>query len=357
MVPERDVLQIRRLAEDGLTVSAIARLTGHDRKTIQRYRDGAQAKVAAKPSCLEPYQDFLAARLTSGPSVTAKDLFDEIAADGFDRSYQTLVRQLRAHGLRPEAAAVGDTPARRPAPPPGEEIQWGWVELQEPQWGSRAHLLVGVLSFSRRCRAVISDGTTVAHLAEAVHRVLDRLGGTPSAWRADGIVVDDQRFGPTRRTMVRLARHYDAELRPARGAARERRPIADAKRYVVSSWATKTPVTSVGTAQADLDDWAMAVADQRKLGGVTIAALAAQEQLTRLPPVPFAAVIKQPAIVGSDGLVSLEGNRYAVAANHRGERVIVCARVGTLSVEILDESGRRLAKHRRAPLGAGVVAR
>jgi 4-amino-4-deoxy-L-arabinose transferase-like glycosyltransferase len=48
-----------------------------------------------------------------------------------------------------------------------------------------AYVLVGVLSFSGRCRAVISEGMTFAHLVDAIDGVLRRLGGTARAWRTD----------------------------------------------------------------------------------------------------------------------------------------------------------------------------
>ena len=68
---------------------------------------------------------------------------------------------------------------------PGEEIQWDWLELTETPWGEPAYVLVGALCFSGKCRAVICEGMTFAHLVDAIDGVLRRLGGTPRAWRTD----------------------------------------------------------------------------------------------------------------------------------------------------------------------------
>lgn len=68
---------------------------------------------------------------------------------------------------------------------PGEKIQWDWLELRDTPWREPAYVLVGALSFSGRCRAVISEGMTFGHLVDAIDGVLRRLGGTPRAWRTD----------------------------------------------------------------------------------------------------------------------------------------------------------------------------
>src|SRR4051812_25844320 len=80
--------------------------------------------------------------------------------------------------VRAPAAAARAAPALRGVPDgrarmtvelahePGEEIQLDWLELSETPWGEPAYVLVGALSFSGRCRGVISEGMTFAHLVE-----------------------------------------------------------------------------------------------------------------------------------------------------------------------------------------------
>lgn len=112
-------------------------------------------------------------------------LFREIAALGFERSYVTFVRELRRLGLRPRCEACrsgGHGASIELAHEPGEELQLDWLELTETPWGEPAYVLVGALCFSGKCRAVISEGMSFAHLAEAIDGVLRRLGGTPWAW-------------------------------------------------------------------------------------------------------------------------------------------------------------------------------
>jgi len=54
---------------------------------------------------------------------------------GYDRSYPTMTRALRARGLRPACEPCVPTKGRAVAViehPPGEETQWDWVELPDP---------------------------------------------------------------------------------------------------------------------------------------------------------------------------------------------------------------------------------
>jgi hypothetical protein len=139
---------------------------------------------------------------------------------------------------------------------------------------------------------------------------------------------------------------------PATPAAAHR-VVEKAIQYVTCSWWQTAPVSSLGQAQADLDRWAVAVADRRTRRGLTIAELADQEGLLGLPAAAFPAQLEVQRIVGRSALVAFEGNHYSVSPGLVGQTVMVTARVGELHVEILSTAGRRVARHRRALAGAG----
>jgi transposase len=358
MLSENDRAEIERLARRGSSVSAIARHTAHDRKTVRRVLAGVVSRPSPAPSCLEPFRAHLVARLATDPDTRASTLHRELAARGFDRSYVTFARQLRLLGLRRRvaagrAAAEQATPAR-----PGAEIQFGWLALAETPWGEPAFVLVGVLAYSGQCRAIISDGTSLAHLVEAIDGVLRRLGGTPRRWHADRM-ADIVTAGAGRLTaqFARVARHYGVDVRTGSGSGPGRRPIVErAMQYLTRSWWSAAPVSTIGQAQADLDRWAVAVADRRKRGARSIGELALEEGLGALPPFAFAARLEVQRLVSSAAFVAFEGNRYGVAPSLAGTPVTVAARVGELHVEI-SSAGRRVARHRRAPPGAGQALR
>ena len=134
-------------------------------------------------------------------------LFEELVPLGFDRSYPTLVREIRELGLRPACdccKAGGVNVTVGPEHAPGEELQLDWLELSETPWGEKAYVLVGALSHSGRVRGVFADGITFAHLIEALDGVLRRLGGTARWWRTDRMATVVYPAGPRIRIMCFL---------------------------------------------------------------------------------------------------------------------------------------------------------
>jgi transposase len=119
MLAEEDDVEIHALSARGWSVSAIARHTGRDRKTIRRYLtgDGGRQRRMPAPSSLEPWRGYIAARFVDDPHLPAVALLDELLAAGFRRSYQRLVRELRRTELRPvclvcEQMSSGTWPGR-----------------------------------------------------------------------------------------------------------------------------------------------------------------------------------------------------------------------------------------------------
>src|ERR687892_206029 len=106
MLTEEDDVEIHALARRGWSVSAIARHTGRDRKTVREY---------------------LVARFVDDAHVDGTVLYREVVELGFERSYVTFVRELRRLGLRPrcERCRTGAHGATvELVHEPGEEIQF-----------------------------------------------------------------------------------------------------------------------------------------------------------------------------------------------------------------------------------------
>ena len=76
-----------------------------------------------------------------------------------------------------------------------------------------------------------------------------------------------------------------------------------------------------------------------------------------LPAAPFPAELAVERSVDAKALVHFEGNRYSVPPELLGQLVTVRARLGELEVGIVSAAGRRVARHRRAPTGAGQTIR
>jgi transposase len=61
MLTQEDEVEIYALHARGWSVSAIARHTGRDRKTVRNYLHGGRPGREPGPSCLEPFSDYVAA--------------------------------------------------------------------------------------------------------------------------------------------------------------------------------------------------------------------------------------------------------------------------------------------------------
>ena len=71
----------------------------------------------------------------------------------------------------------------------------------------------------------------------------------------------------------------------------------------------------------------------------------------------FPAQLQVERVVGRSALVAFEGNHYSVAPGLVGQTVSVRAQLGELHLELFSAAGRRIARHRRAPSGAGQLLR
>ncbi len=365
MLTEEDDVEIHALKARGWSVSAIGRHTGRDRKTIRKYLAGGGAGQDRRPaaSCVEPYRDYIAARFVDDPHVEATVLFRELVTAGFDRSYPTLVRELRRLELRPVCLVCehrrGDQVTVEIEHPPGEEIQWDWLELHETPWGEPAFVLLGALSHSGRFRGVFCEQMTFGHLAEAMHRVLVALGGTPRVWRTDRMATIVMP-GTDRLTVdaVNAAKHYGVDIAvcPARRAQRKG-VVEAAVKYTTKSWWRTAPVTTIAEAQASLGRWSETVADQRKRPAGTVGQLGAAEPLRALPHAAYPAVIAVERKASRSALVAFEGNHYSVPPAHAGRTITIHARVGEPVLRVLSAAGEVVATHRRALAGAGQTVR
>jgi len=100
----REIVLINDLHQQGLSISAIARKVGCDRKTVKKYIErGLEALCygprAARDSVLEPYRAYLTERVGAFPDLSGRRLLREIRELCYPASYSMLKPFLRE--LRP----------------------------------------------------------------------------------------------------------------------------------------------------------------------------------------------------------------------------------------------------------------
>ena len=365
MLTEEEFVDVSALHRRGWSIAAIARHLGRDRKTVRAYLRGERqpgVRRAGGPDRFVRFEPYLRERLREDPHVWGTVLFDEVVGLGFERSYVTFVRELRRRGLRPRCEACSGVRGRATVEiehPPGEEVQWDWLELPEAPWGGEAHLLVGTLPFSGRFRAVFCETEDQAHLINGIDQVLRRLGGTARSWRFDRMAtVCDRGSGRLRADFAAIARSYGVSVEICGARRANRKGAVESSNHYVAQrfWRTLVAASPV-EAQAKLDGFCAQTADQRRRDGSTVGELATGEGLQKLPLVPYPATITVERTVSAACLVSYEGNRYSLPPGLHGQRVTVRRRLGQNTVELVSPAGTVVASHRLAPAGAGCLQR
>jgi len=358
LTPEEDV-EIASLRKRGWSISAIARHVGRDRKTVRAYLLGERepgVRARREPDPFDRFEPYVRQRLADDQHVWATTLFDEVAALGFDRSYQTFTRKLRERDLRPHCEPCSASNGRTHVDiehPPGEEIQWDWLELDDTPWGAKAYVLVGALSHSSRCRGWFSESDDQAHLVVGIDEILRRLGGTARRWRFDRMAtVINPNTGRLQRSFAPVAKHYGVGVDACPPRHGNRKGVVEKNiDFVTRRWWRTARVASPAEAQAGLDRFCATIADRRRRGDTTVGALADAEPLLALPEQPYPAEVVEVRTVAPNALVSLWGNRYSVPPGLVGSHVQIRWRLGADTITI-HAHGQLICTHQLAPRGA-----
>jgi transposase len=382
MLSRSEDVEVHALSKRGWSISAIARHLEVDRKTVRSYLAGDRVpgvRRSSVPDPLAPFAGYVKARFVDDPHLWATALFDEVVALGYDRSYPSFARQVRAAGLRPHCEACSGVKGRETVEishPAGEEIQWDWAERRRAPWGATAYVLLGTLSHSGRTRAVLAESMDQAHLVEAIDLVLRRLGGTARCWRTDRLAtVIVPGTGDVQASFAPVAKHYGATVVacPPRRGNRKGAVECGVKFMCGRWWRTMTDATPEA-AQVSLDRFWSTIGDARLRpagryadagtldGGVrpawpTVGALADAETLTGLPTLPFPATVTAKRTVDDRATVAFRGNRYSLNPGMGGAELTVRHRLGRGDLDIVTAGGTVLVTHRLAPPGAGLVIR
>ncbi len=359
--PEEDV-EAHALRSRGWSISAIARHLNRSRVTVRAYlRDERHPGIRQRqqPDRFDRFEEYVAQRLRDDPHVWATALYDEVRGLGYERSYQCFTHALRTRGLRPHCepcAGVRGRPTIEIAHPPGEEIQWDFLELPGP--GGMLHLLVGTLSHSGRFRAVFCEAEDQSHVIAGIDAVLRRLGGTTRRWRFDRMAaVVCTATGRLLPGFGAAAKYYGVGVDvcpPRRG---NRKGVVESRNHFIAQrWWRTANVRDAEQAQPSLDRFCVHVGDALPRGSTLVRTMAEAEPLQPLPVAPFPATLTVTRRVSAAALVAYLGNQYSVPPGLVGRCVEIRRRVGDELLEIRC-ADRTVASHRRAPDGAGAVVR
>jgi transposase len=374
MLTWEDDVEVHALRKRGWSISAIARHTGFDRKTVRKYLAGdGKPGVRARPGSdrFDPFVDYVTARLAEDPHLWSRTLLDELEELGFGLSYQSLTRSIRTRNLRPVCEDCR-TATQRPnaviAHPPGDETQWDWLELPNPPeswgWGRTAHLLVGSLAHSGKWRAALSSSEDQPHLVAALDHVVRGLGGVSRVWRFDRMAtVCDPGSGRVIASFAGVAKHYGVSVAICPARRGNRKGVVEKVNHTAAQrwWRTLADAVTVEQAQTSVDRFARVRGDTRIRatadGRSSVAVVAKTEPLQPLPAMPYPVIVSENRTASRQALVSYRGNRYSVPPELAAAQVVVSHPVGGQFCDIATISGIVVARHRLAADGLGVMVR
>jgi transposase len=219
MIRLGEVVMILDLHRQGVGVSAIARRTGLDRKTVRKViASGLEPPVYGprppRVTQLQPFERYLRERLAAVPELTGRRLHRELGPLGFRGGYTAVTDLLRE--IRPASPPPFEL---RFETPPGQQAQVDFAQFQtefidEPGVTRIVWLFSLVLGHSRMMwgRFVLhQDLPTVlrCHIA-----AFEALGGVPRQILYDrmktAVVRDDAEAGHIvyNRTLLDFAGHH-----------------------------------------------------------------------------------------------------------------------------------------------------
>ena len=358
MVQLGELLMILDLHRQGLSVTAIARRTGRDPKTVRKYIErGLEPPVygprqVGRPAKLLPFVDYVRERLAAFPDLTATRLLREIRERGFGGAYSPVKRFVAA--IRPNE---GPKPFEvRFETPPGLQAQVDFARFvvafeDEPGVSRIIWLFSLVLGHSRHIFARFVLHQDLQTLLRGHMAAFEAIGGVPVEILYDRMKTavtgqDGEGHIVYNRSLLALAQHYGflpKACRPYR--AKTKGKVERPFRYIREDFFLGRSFRDMDDLNRQLADWLATVANVRLHGTtnriVADAFAAEQPELQALPAGPFAALIKLERRVSHDGFVAIGGNYYSVP--DRTRRLVEVHQLAH-EIRILD-AGRLVARH------------
>ena len=322
-----EIVLIHDLKRQGLSVSAIARKVGLDRKTVRRHlargmEPPAYGPRPQRPCQLAPYEAYLRERIAVWPELTGKRLLREIRELGYSGCYSVLTDFLRA--ARPPKPRPFE---RRFETAPGRQGQVDFAQFKtaftdEPGVERVLWLFTMVLGHSRWLWGRFCATQDLQTVLRCHIDAFAAMGGAPSELlydrmktavvgeSAEGIVT----YNPS---LVGLLSHYGAVPRACRPyRAQTKGKVERPYRYVREDFFLARSFRDLDDLNAQFEAWRTSVANARVHATTrrVVAEHFAEERpsLIAHPVGPYSAVLTIERRVSREGMVSVGGNLYSV---------------------------------------------
>jgi transposase len=336
MLTGREFHMLRDLFNENLSISEIARQTGHDRKTIRKYINSETPPLRKerhkKPGKLDPFRDYITRRLDEHP-FSALRLYREIQDQGFTGKYGIVKNFIRE--IRPKM----DVPAiYRYETKPGVQAQVDWAECGKIEIDGKIRKLycfTMILGFSRMRFAEFTLQTDVFTLIQCHKNAFDYFGGYPQEILYDNmkqIVLDRKQVSSESKWNQKFEdffKHYGfipRLCRPYRPQTKGK--IESTVKFVKRDFFMGGNFTSFSDINQKLQQWLLRV--NSSIQGTTHEIPAEKlkhENLNRLGEViPYQITKEESRKISPDSHLSYLGNKYSVPYKFAGRtaRLQIC---------------------------------
>ncbi|QIE48036.1 IS21 family transposase (plasmid) [Pseudohalocynthiibacter aestuariivivens] len=353
----REIVLIHDLKKQGLSISAIARKVGSDRKTVRRYLDrGLEAPVYGprrpRVRVLEPYERYLSERVQTYPDLSGARLLREIRELGYNGGYTAVTDFLRE--VRPSRQTQFE---RRFETPPGKQAQVDFAEFtveftDEPGVVRKVWLFSIVLGHSRWLWGRFVASQNLQSVLRCHTAAFAVMGGVPEEILYDrmktAVISEDEAGIVTyNASLVALLNHYGAVPRACQPyRAKTKGKVERPFRYIRQDFFLARTFRNMDDLNAQFDVWRAEVANPRvhaTTRRVVDEAFAEERpSLKPLPAMPYSAVLTVERRVSKEGMVSVGGNFYSVPDTTRRRTLEVQHHVTELRIF---EDGQLVARH------------
>jgi transposase len=355
MLKVEDRFMIKDLYRNGVTISDIARTTGHDRKTVRAALKGpvnpTPQKRKAKAGKLDPFVPYLQKRMEEGV-FNCNKLFDEIRRQGYQGGkslVKTFVQPYR-EARRQEATVRFETR-------PGEQAQVDWAHfgyIEHRRRRRRLYLFVMALGWSRSLYMEYTASVDAAIWLRCHVHAFCYFGGVPRVVLhdnlktavlerdADGRIVWNARY-------LDFADYYGFSPRACRPyRAQTKGKVESGIRYVRGNFWPGLQFVDLADLNRQAWDWLDNTANLRvhgTTGEVPFDRLPLEELLPLDGKPDYDTCLITFRRSSKDCFVSYDGNYYSVPADY-ARKTLQVKETEDSQLIILDTQDGEIARHR-----------
>jgi transposase len=370
MMTQEEFMDVKDMRASGMTYAEIADKVGYHRTTIAKWIKAGgpperRASAAERVVLTDRWRRRIAELLEHQPVLLSTSIHDALKAEGFDGSYATVVRAVRAiRGPRFRAAKAASVPIETA---PGAEAQFDFCDVTNDAaawgWSGALRCFGFVLCWSRWKHWWFTTSEDRQHTFEGLVRAMHAAGGVPRIGRTDRMGAlgrsQGRRFS-LHPPAVAFAAHHGMTIRAcqprdAKRKGKVERPFRQLREGFLAEQHLDPPASL-----DQLNDRAVAWLDRR--------VHAVAHRTTKVPPVErltverpllvplpatrFDSAYRQPRRVHpSIPLISWRGVRYSVPTRALGQTVEVHQPVDS-DVFTVRWAGQTIATHTQAPSGS-----